>query len=51
MRQECKEQPKCFLCVEETDDNHVSGSYKCHAYKRALYAARAHPKLGELQTQ
>lgn len=50
-KQECSGQPKCFLCVGETEDNHVSGSYKCHAYQRALHAARAYPKRGEPHIQ
>jgi len=33
---ECEDEPKCVLCKEVSADDHVLGSFRCYAYKRAL---------------
>lgn len=35
---ECINEAQCLLCKEEATSDHLLGSYKCHAYKRALNA-------------
>lgn len=37
----CERNPKCFLCVREATNDHMMGTRRCHAYKRALDAAKA----------
>lgn len=37
---ECKNEDRCMLCKKEVSNDHALGSFKCHAYKRALEAAR-----------
>jgi len=37
---ECKNEARCLLCKEESTNDHILGSFKCHAYKRALEAAK-----------
>jgi len=36
----CEKKPKCLLCAKKSTDDHTMGSYRCHAYKRALEAAK-----------
>lgn len=33
---ECNNTARCFLCKDEATYDHLLGSFKCHAYKRAL---------------
>lgn len=33
---ECESPPKCFLCKNEPSADHITGSFRCGAYKRAL---------------
>lgn len=37
---ECKNEYRCMLCEKEVSNDHAMGSSKCHAYKRALEAAK-----------
>lgn len=37
---DCTNPAKCVLCNDEVSDDHALGSYKCHAYRRALEAAK-----------
>lgn len=37
---ECSEEPKCLLCKDEASDDHIMGSFRCHAFRRALDAAK-----------
>ncbi|KAL4097641.1 hypothetical protein QTP88_022384 [Uroleucon formosanum] len=40
---DCKNEAKCLLCKEEATSDHPLGSYRCHAYKRALEAMKSNP--------
>jgi len=37
---ECSEKPKCLLCKEEATDEHIMGSFRCHAFRRAFDIAK-----------